>query len=207
MSNPTALEIRNFLECYGITTTILSDSWIENRRDNLVIPYCERITRQSFYTIKSMVEYYSGNGKNYLILNRKPVNEITEIRYVLGGYSMPILNLAMIELDTARGMIKAKSNYDEAYFLPIFAKGDMNIKVTYNYGYATIPADVKEAIIYLCSEQALGFVGARTGGGSLTVQGFGRGYGERGKYQDIRNDLSRQAHSLLQKYSTRVVGS
>jgi hypothetical protein len=53
----------------------------------------------------------------------------------------------------------------------------------------------------------LGFIGARTGGGSLGVSAWNRGYGIRGKYQDIRNDLARQALDILKNYSTGVVGN
>ena len=74
-------------------------------------------------------------------------------------------------------------------------------------GSSTIESDLKRAVIKLCAESALGFVGARTGGGSITVQGFSRNFGNRGKYQDIRNDLSRQAWAVIKKYMTSVVGN
>ena len=184
----------------------INQSWIEKRRDNFVVPYVERVTRQSFGSIKSVVQFYSGNGKNYLLLNKKPIVALTEIRYVLGGSNFTILNLQNIQVVASEGILKAKRNYEEAYYLPVFARGDYNIQITYTYGYADCPEDVKEAVMYLCAEQILGFIGARTGGGSLTMQSYGRNYGSRGKYQDIRNDLSRQAYALLSPYMTSVVG-
>lgn len=207
MSLPTAADIKEFLEGYCITSEILTNTWIEKRRDSFVVPYVERITRQSFSGVATVTEYYSGNGKNILILNRKPVIAVTEIRYVLGSNNISILNLGNIEVVQSEGILKAKRNYEESFYLPVFAKGDYNIKVTYTYGYATCPDDIKEAIIYLCAEQALGFIGARTGGGSITMQSYGRNFGERGKYQDIRNDLSRQAHAILSPYMTSVIGN
>jgi hypothetical protein len=39
--SPTATEIRGLLENYGITASIVSDTWIEARRDAQVIPYIE----------------------------------------------------------------------------------------------------------------------------------------------------------------------
>lgn len=184
----------------------LTSKWIQDRLDKFITPYVERITRQSFSGTQQAVEYYSGNGKNYLLLNKKPIVSLDEIRYVLGGSNFTILNLQNIEVILAEGILKAKRNYEEAYYLPVFAKGDYNIKITYTYGYATCPAPVKEAIIYLASEQLLGFLGARTGGGSLSMQSYSRNFGTRGKFQDIRNDLSRQAYALLQPYITSVVG-
>lgn len=207
MSLPTGNDILTFLEGYGITSTILTTTWIEKRRDNFVVPYVERITRQSFSSIATVTEYYSGNGKNILILNRKPVVAVTEIRYVLGSNNISILNLGNIEVVQSEGILKAKRNYEESFYLPVFAKGDYNIKVTYTYGYATCPADVSEAVTYFCAEQALGFIGARTGGGSLSTQGYSRNFGDRGKYTDIRNDLSRQAYALLAPYMTSTIGN
>lgn len=203
---PTVMDIRECLEGYCVTTDILSDGWIEKRRDAFVIPFVERVTRQHFSGVQSKTEYYSGNGKNYLVLNRKPIVALTEIRYVLGGSNFTILNLQNIEVVANEGILKAKRNYEEAYYLPVFARGDYNIRITYTYGYADCPEDIKEAITYLCAEQLLGFLGARTGGGSLTMQSYSRNYGTRGKYQDIRNDFSRQAYALLQPYMTSVVG-
>jgi len=181
--------------------------WIESRINNFIVPYVERVTRQSLCSVKSVTEYYSGNGKNILILNRKPIVEVTEIKYVLGGNNLTILNLDNIEVVTSEGILKAKRNYEEAYYLPVFAKGDYNIEVTYTYGNTSIPDQIKEAVIYLSAEQLLGFLGSATGGGGLSMQSFSRNYGSRGKWQDIRNDLARQAHALLSPYMTEVVGN
>jgi hypothetical protein len=203
----TAADIRAYLEGYGITDTQLSSNWIENRLNNFVIPFVENYTRQNFDGVQSITEYYSGTGNNVLMLNRRPIVSITEIRYVIGGYSMPILNLSMIETIAAEGIIKAKSNFDEAYFLPVFAKGSKNIKVVYTYGWSDYPVDIKEAIIMLTSTKCLTFVGARTGGGALGVQGFSRNYGARGKYTDEIQQIDREAIAILNKYKSSVVGS
>ena len=207
MSLPTGNDILTFLEGYGITSQILTTAWLENRRDGFVVPYVERITRQSFSGVATVTEYYSGNGKNILILNRKPVVSVTEIRYVLGSNNISILNLGNIEVVQSEGILKAKRNYEESFYLPVFAKGDYNIKVTYTYGYVTCPADVAEAITYLCAWSALNFIGARTGGGSLSTQGYSRNYGELGKYTDILRSLQAQAHAILSPYMTSVIGN
>lgn len=184
----------------------LTSKWLQDRLDKFVVPFVERITRQYFSGTRQAVEYYSGNGKNYLLLNRKPIISLDEIQYVLGGSNFTILNLQNIETIKEEGVLKAKRNYEEAYYLPVFAKGDYNLKITYTYGYTECPDTIKEAVIYLAAEQVLGFLGARTGGGSLSVQSYSRNYGTRGKFQDIRNDLSRQAYAILQPYMTSVVG-
>ncbi len=187
--------------------SILSDYWLKTRRDRFIVPYVEKVTRQSFTGIATAIEYHSGNGKNVLMLDRRPINSVTEIAYVLGGNTFRILNLAMIETVAEEGILKSKTNYDEAFLLPVFAKGEYNIKVTYTYGYSTMPDDIAEAVIYLATYQALNFIGARTGGGSLNVQGFGRNFGQLGKYNDVLKHLSSQAHIILRQYMTGVVGN
>lgn len=207
MAVPSANDVRSLLENYGIVAAQLSDAWITARIANFIVPYVEKITRQSFSAVKSVTEYHSGNAKNILILDRRPIVAVTEISYVLGGNTLRILNLAMIEVVAQQGILKAKTNYDEAFMLPLFAKGEFNIKVTYTYGTATPPDDVKEAMLYLAASRCLTFVGARTGGGSLGIQSHNRNYGSRGKYHDICQTLDADAHSILKKYSTSVVGS
>jgi hypothetical protein len=207
MSAPVADDVREFLEGYGVTSTQLTDLWITNRINNNIVPYVEKITRQKFTAVQTVTEYHSGNGKNIMMLDRRPIVAVTEIAYVLGGNTQRILNLAMIETVANQGILKAKTNYDEAFLLPLFSKGEFNIKVTYTYGYADYPDPVKEAVIYLTASRCLTFLGARTGGGSLGVQAHNRNYGPRGKYTDIINVLDHDAHSLLKPYITGTVGS
>jgi hypothetical protein len=186
--------------------TQISDDWIYKRLNNFIIPSVEQIIRQKLGATEQITEYYSGNGKNFMILNRRPIVSLDEIRYVLGGSNFTILNLQNIEVVSSEGILKAKRNYEEAYYLPVFARGDYNLKITYTYGYATCPDIIKEAIIFLTAEQILGFIGSRTGGGGLSTQGYNRSFGNRGKFTEIRNDFARQAHFILSNYMTGVVG-
>lgn len=207
MAAPTATQIRAFLEGYGITTDVLTDSWINDCRDNEVIPHVQEVTRQVFTSATTEItEYYSGNGKDILILNRRPVNSITSI-ILVGGLTE--LNVSgSFELISAEGMVKAKNNYYEGIYGPYFQKGTKNYKVTYQYGYADYPADVARAIMQLVSAKALNLIGARTGGGALSVQAFSRNYGSHGKYTDIRKELVSSAYyTLVRKYGTGVVGA
>jgi len=207
MAAPTPEDVRELLEGYGINKDVLSDAWITARLTNHVIPHVQEITRQSFSGIATAIEYHDGNGKNILILDRRPIVALTQIEYVLGGDNISIMNNAMIEVVAAEGILKSKTNYDEAFLLPVFAKGEHNIKVTYTYGYADYPSDVKEAVIYLAAAQALGHIGSRTGGGNISGQAYDRTFGDRGKWTEQRNDLARQAYFLLRKYMTGLIGS
>lgn len=199
-------EIRDFLEGYCITTTTITDEWIENRRDKFVVPYIEKFLNHSIESETTKTVYLSGKGRRTLILPDRDINELVSIEYVTGGDFDSSIGIDSVELIADEGVIRSVINLSEGRYNRIFAKGERNIKVVYKIGNTTLPDDISEAIIYLCCEQLLGFLGARTGGGSLTVQGFSRNYGERGKYQDIRNDLSRQAMAILKNHISLVTG-
>ena len=206
MSIPTAIEIRTFLDGYKVTSTIVPDLWIESRRDNFIIPIIERIIKRSVDGITTKTEYVSGNGKSLLFLSTRNIVELVSIEYVTGSQDIDQnISVASVRLLENEGIIKAVSNITEGGYSTLFMKGSKNIKVVYKVG-GTITDDLKEAIIYLCSEQILGYIGARTGGGSITVQGFSRNFGDRGRYQDLRNDLKRQAMAILNRYKTSIVG-
>jgi len=204
MAAPTATEIRAVLEGYGISTAVLTDTWLEKCRDEEIIPHVEDVTRLEFDGEQEITEYYNGNGSSVLILNRRPVNSITSIEIVgslTGG------NLSdSVELIENEGIVKATTNYNEGIYGPVFQKGDKNIKVTYKYGTTDYPIIVSRAIKLLVAAKALVLIGSRTGGGSLTVQSHGRNYGSHGKYTDIRKELVASAYSLLRRYITGVVG-
>jgi hypothetical protein len=204
MAAPTATQIRDELEGYGITASVLSDSWIENKRDNEIIPHIEDITGMTFDGISTVTEYYNGNGGNTLILNRRPVVAITEIIEV-GSLSEGNL-AAAVELIADEGIIKVANNYSEGVYGPIFRRGTKNLKVTYTYGTADYPDKVFQAIKLLVAAKMLNTVGARTGGGSLGVQAFNRNYGSHGKWTDKRKELVASGYSLLKSYMNEVVG-
>lgn len=83
----------------------------------------------------------------------------------------------------------------------IYGSFEGAVQVSYTYGGDF--EDVARACALLTASFVLGYVGAQTGGGSLSVQGYSRNYGARGKWHDIRQDFDRAAYELLQKH---VVG-
>lgn len=203
LSLPSAQDVRELLEEYGITPAVLSDKWLINRRDRFVVPWVEQKCRLSFRGVKTYIEYKSGTGKELLILNRRPILALTSVEYVMGGGEyMP--SLQSIEVLAEEGILKAKINVNQNFTAPMFPRGSRNIKVTYTAGYesAVIPEGVHEAIKMLVAEGALGIVANRTGGGALSVASFGRQYGSRGKFTHIRNELARSALSLLKTHMT-----
>lgn len=207
MAAPTANEIRaSFLTDYGISVSVLSDTWIEDERDYIVIPFVERITGMKFTGEENITEYLSGTGEGLLMLSRKNVTELVSLAYVAGGDIDSSIGLGGVQLLNG-GIIKAVSNITEGGTTTLFRRGNRNIKVVYKVGESDYPNEIKRAISYLVAESALGYVGAATGGGSINVQGFGRNFGERGKFQDARNDYKRRAMFILNSYKTHVVGS
>lgn len=83
--------------------------------------------------------------------------------------------------------------------------GDFREYVKVRYTYGGQYADVHRACVLLTASFVLGFIGSSTGGGSLNVQGYGRNYGARGKYHDIRQEFDRNAYQILQKYVVGIV--
>ncbi|MBD3278331.1 MAG: hypothetical protein GF388_08530 [Candidatus Aegiribacteria sp.] len=199
----------------GVTVTFtyykyVSDKWIQDRRDNYVIPWIEDKIRLGITAEQEYTEYHSGNGSSILVLNRKPVNEVTQIRFLETGSvdSDYLADLGSVELLKDMGIIKALRNYDEpVYKNPFFPRGTMNIEVTIKAGYDSMPGDIKEAVMHLTAEALLGLVGNRTGGGSVGVQGYSKSFGKRGKFTEIRNDLARSGIALLRKYMSGNVGA
>lgn len=186
---------------------VISDDWIVKKRDNFVVPWAERICRTSFSATQQIEEYYSGNGTSILMLNRKPIVSLDALSYTNVMSNQYVINLLAIQNVSEEGILKVRTNFNESTWIPIFAKGLLNLRVKYTYGYASCPADIAEAIKYLICEQILGQLADRTGGGSLSVQGFSRNYGNRGKYTNVRNDLSRAAMAILRNYMTANSGA
>ena len=207
MSWPTAAEIRTYLDGYKITEAIVPDLWLTTRMTSFIVPMIERITRQTFDEVSTYIEYLSGTGSAILQLSRRPVTSIISAEYVVGIDSDANIGLNGLQLIGDEGIIRVVQVLSEGSYSSSWRKGNRNIKITYTAGTEDVPALIKEAALYLASEQVLGYVGARTGGGSISVQGFSRNFGPRGRYQDIRNDLKRQAMAILNLYKTSVVGS
>lgn len=157
----------------------VSDEWLNNTWEDQIRPIVEQYVPLEEKTVE---EFHSGIANGILALDNRNINEILEIE---GGY--------FTRIDRASGILKGS-----------FPKGEKNIRIKYTYGGEMKP-DVKRACVMLIASVALGFIGSSTGGGSLNVQGYGRNYGTRGKYNDIRSDFERWAYAILRRYQTGMV--
>lgn len=208
MPAPTATEVYEVLEGYGIDASILSDKWVAARRDRFVIPWVQRKTRQSFSGTVQTTELYSGTGSSILTLDRRPIVSLDNIVLVHTGGGSFLIDVTTLEVIAAEGVLKVRRNFESSTLVdPIFPRGRRNLRVTYTYGFADFPDPVKEAVAYLTAEVALSNIASRTGGGALSTVNYNRQFGDRGKYTTIRNELARQAHALLSEYFTAVTGS
>lgn len=203
---PTATECRNYLEGYGIDSEVISKDWIEDERDNSVVPIVEDIIGRSISVEETIVDYVSGNNTDILILNRREINSIVQLELISGPDIDGTININSVELLPKKGILKAVAGLEQYRHTRTFPKGENNIKVTYKVG-GTLDDRIAMAIKQLVCVAILDNIEGRTGGGSLTVQGFGRQYGNMGKYSNIRKRLSNKAMVLLRKYKTSVVGS
>lgn len=187
--------------------SIVSSGWVIDHMNNFVIPWMEKKTRQSFYTTTQEEEIYSGNGTTTLVLNRRPVISVEQIRYLVRETYYGAVDVTLIEVIGNEGIIRSlETTSIETTAVPIFPKGKYNIAVTYTYGYANLPEMLQTAIKFFVCESILGQIADRTGGGNISTQGWNRNWGERGKYTNIRNDLARKGLVAMQEYMTGVVG-
>jgi hypothetical protein len=183
---------------------ILSDEWITNRMTRVVIPYIEALCSISFSSDRTFSEVYSGTGSPLLILNRKNIKSIVQVELLTGTMNTQ-LNVQSLEILSAEGAVRAKAYVSFGTIAPYFPKGTNNVKVTYTVAMA--PDDLKEVAIMLTCELVLGQIQARTGGGSFGAESWSRTFGERGKYTDIRHDLTRQSMAIMRRYMTGVTGA
>lgn len=197
-------DVRSYLKDYGIDSTC-ADRWIENRIARRVIPMIEARTGLSLSGEKEVVEYHDGTGEP--VLNLDTVNALELVRIDIIDYRDFNLTI-QYELNKEEGFIRAKFAREYVSF-PVFPRGRKNVKVTLKVGYEAddIPEDIQEAIVYLTAYDVLGYeAGIDGGGGSLSVVSWSRSFGARGKYTEIRADLWNNAHEIIRRYSSQVVG-
>lgn len=181
----------------------VDDDWLAKRRDRFILPWVTRVTRQSFAGVQRVTEFYDGNGGPILALRRRPIVALISISYTNVDSNLYYLTPSAIQVIPEEGLLKAKANFNESTYIPIFYRGDRNVKVIYDVGFATMPDDVAEAVTCLMAEQALAHAASKTGGGSaMSGQGYNKSFGDAGKWGNRRRELTSEAMALLRPYMT-----
>lgn len=203
---PTVQDMRDHLEGYCITNTVLSDQWITDERDLTVVPYVEQAIRRSLSQEEEITEYISGTSEGTVMLSRRDINSLVSIELVHHSDFDSHISLNSVILIPEKGIVKSVANFPEYSYSRVFPKGNNNIKIVYKVG-GTIPNDIEMAIKKLTCILMLDNIEGRTGGGSLAVQAYRRDFGSKGRYTHIRKRLSLHAMTILRRYTSSVVGN
>ncbi len=204
MTVPTAKSIIcSLLEGYNVEAQI-SEEWVVDNRDNFVVPWIVGKIKAPIGSTQTLEEYYSGTGNDILILRVKPILSLVSISYTNVPTDQFYISPNTIQVIADEAILKAKANFNESNYVPIFAKGNRNIRIKYQVGYQDLPGPLAYAIKCLCAEQVLGHIANRTGGGNLNIQGWNRTWGNRGKFTEERNDLTRKGMAILKPLMTGV---
>lgn len=193
----TPADVRLHLESFGITEAQMSDAWIDKTRDTFVIPYIEKVIHRSLTSAEPAehTEIIDSYGDNMIVLRRRPIlaDPKPTIRYIYPADYAEVsesFGLGVAEVLESEGSLRL-------FHQP---KGDYNLKVTYSVPTAVGDVTLERVITLFLSEKVLGAIASRTGGGQLSTSGYSRNFGERGKYTEYRDELTREAISLLQPY-------
>jgi len=197
-----ANDVYKMYEGYNIDGNVLSSTFIDNIANTIILPIIENMTGFSAEKETQITEYYSGSGHAVLILNRKPIKSIESIIIVdynemING-TVPVSNL---EIEKATGIVKIRSNINSLFY-SIFPRGKNNIKVSYTVGFTegSMPQDLKSAIVLMTCKYCLTHIGSKTGGGSLSVDGYSKNFGAKGKWTDLKGEWDGMVMILLNKY-------
>ena len=124
----------------------------ENWLTNTVIPETEKLInefcrRPDFSEHEDEVEYFDGDGfRKFVVLSNRPVITVSKLEF---------------QKDEGTWEQKSSSYYrvhgDRVVYKTVLPKGFQNIRVTYEWGFAEVPADVS----YAAAEMAARFVQKR----------------------------------------------
>ena len=134
---------------FGSTT--LNKATVENfiNRSSDVV---ERFTSHYFRQRSGRTVYYDGQGMVDLVLGRYPVVSITSLHVDLDrdfGDDTEWTEGTDFVVYKDTGILSALSS-EEAY--GIWPTGIQNVKIVYGYGHATVPGDVKHAVLIIVQD-------------------------------------------------------
>jgi len=141
----TKAEVKEFL---GVTETD-DDDLIDDLIDRMEAEEQNRIDRQ--LEADDYTDYYDGDNSDTLLVNNYPINSIaslfddTDRAYGAGTQ----IDAADIIIYSEEGKVVLDGSH--------FAKGNQNIKITFNAGYEAVdmPEEIKGALIKIVSSEYL----------------------------------------------------
>lgn len=170
--------LANVKEFLRITDTN-DDTFLTNlisRVEKEVKEYCQRDFEAADY-----MEYYDGDGTDTLLVDNYPINSVSEL------YDDPDREFGTDTLIDSSDYIIYSEEGKIVLDGSTFSKGNKNIKIVYNAGYTTIPADLEQAVIKLVAAEYL------EGQGSVNAV---EGEGQQTRPQRLRE----QAYRILDRY-------
>ena len=111
----------------------------------------DRLTGRTWQAVRTATnEYYTGDGTNRLYLDQKDIGSISALSINISptGTTYTSVTAARVRVITDMGIIELQPNAEVTYF-PHYIN---SIKITYTYGSATIPDDIKQACFYLVAK-------------------------------------------------------
>lgn len=165
----------------------------------LIEKYCNRIFALTTY----IEEKYNGSGENYLFIKNPPIVSITEIS-VVGADDLgddATFSGTYFSYDEKTGEIQWNDNFllnnVVSDWLGNFPCGFNNILVTYEGGFADIPAGIK----YACSDAVLTGFSPEAGFGNIEFEKLGQ-YFYRLRKDQIDKSLM-NSRNILNMYKIR----
>jgi hypothetical protein len=155
MADLTTIEAVRSLLGQGAVAGTETDNMLRSiisAASTLALQYLSRDIEAKTYT----AERYNGNGLIRLILRHYPVNSVTSV--VIDARSVEPEKFYIFD-----DMVYLKDD--------VFYRGVHNVTVTYNAGYAVIPADIQHAVAEIAAlkytqRQSIGFLSKQIAGQS-----------------------------------------
>lgn len=114
-----------------------------NAASQKIEQYCDRKFKKRQYT-----DFYDGRGNDRLLLRNWPCDKPTELWDDAGNEFTSSTNL----IDAADYTVEQSSDGGVGVILVNgirFSRGNQNVKVVYQAGYASVPYDIEEACLFM----------------------------------------------------------
>ncbi len=100
-------------------------------------------------TPETVTHYFNGNGENKLMLYKYPVVSVSGVAYYT-GFGWKAYDASAIDIINDR-IIQLR--YSPTHPYQYFPEGINNIKVTYTFGYSTVPNWIKDYVLLKVADE------------------------------------------------------